>query len=357
MGSLPAALYEGDVWHQNCPRLVPYSEDDLGALWAFAKSSEFSDRVREIDPSLKVTPSSFLRVPFDVDRWRKVAEEAGPLPEPWSPDPTQWLFEGRPEVATDPLQVAVGRLVGYRWPEQPESDDLDSLADSDGIVPLPPVAGDAPAADRLQQLLAGAYGDAWSPAKARELLEQTGTRKRSLSDWLRDDFFKQHCALFGNRPFVWHVWDGQRDGFSALVNYHRLDRRTLEKLAYSYLGSDWIERQRADVRDEVPGAEDRLSAAVTLQSKLEAVLEGEKPYDIYVRWKAKHEQAIGWKPDLNDGVRLNIRPFVQAEVLRAKVNVNWNKDRGKDPDGSDRRNDVHLGLAEKREAQKHAGRT
>ena len=78
----------------------------------------------------------YVKVPFDVEHWRRVAEEAGPLPEPWSDDPTQWLFEGRPEVSTAPLQVAVARLVGYRWPEQAESDDLDVFADSDGIVCL-----------------------------------------------------------------------------------------------------------------------------------------------------------------------------------------------------------------------------
>jgi hypothetical protein len=153
------------------------------------------------------------------------------------------------------------------------------------------------------------------------------------------------------------MWDGLRDGFSALVNYHRLDRKTLEKLTYTYLGQDWVERQRAEARDETPGAEVRLSAALELQRKLEAILEGEKPLDIYVRWKEPHEQAIGWEPDLNDGVRLNIRPFAEAGVLRASFNIQWRKDRGKNPDGSDRHNDVHLSLAEKIAARKRADRT
>ena len=172
--------------------------------------------------------------------------------------------------------------------------------------------------------------------RCKELLEQAGSKKKNLADWLRDEFFKQHCALFGNRPFVWHIWDGLRDGFSALVNYHRLDRRMLEKLTYTYLGQDWVERQRAEVRDEVAGAEARLAAALELQRKLELILEGEPPYDIYVRWKELHEQPIGWEPDLNDGVRLNIRPFVEAGVLRSPFNIHWKKDRGKNPDGSER---------------------
>lgn len=355
MSSLPVTLYTGELFDNNTAVIVPNDEADLPAIWAFASSPEFEQAVRRIDTSIKVTNATFVKIPFDIERWNQVAREAGPLPEPWSDDPTQWLFDGRPELSTAPLQVAVGRLVGYRWPQQPASDDLDTFADSDGIACLPPVAGEAPAEDRMQDLLARAFGEAWSPGKIKSLLEQTGSKKNRLPDWLRDEFFKQHCALFENRPFVWHIWDRQRDGFSALVNYHKLDRKLLEKLTYSYLGQDWMERQRAGVRDGTTGAEGRLSAALELQRKLEKILDGEKPYDIYVRWKKLHEQPIGWAPDLNDGVRLNIRPFVEAGVLRAPFNIHWRKDRGNNPDGTERENDRHFTLAEKLEARKRAG--
>lgn len=58
------------------------------------------------------------------------------------------------------------------------------------------------------------------------LLDAVGFAGKTLDDWLRDGFFEQHCALFDQRPFVWHVWDGRRDGFHALVNYHRLSGPT-----------------------------------------------------------------------------------------------------------------------------------
>jgi hypothetical protein len=82
-----------------------------------------------------------------------------------------------------------------------------------------------------------------------------------------------------------------------------------------------------------------------------------------VRWKPLENQAIGWNPDLNDGIRMNIRPFVIAEVLRYNkkpiLNMNWDKDRGKDVpsapwfhlDKGDRINDRHLSLKDKQEAQ------
>ena len=44
---------------------------------------------------------------------------------------------------------------------------------------------------------------------------------------------------------------------------------------------------------------------------------------------------------MNDGARLNIRPFIRAElrtggrrgagILRVKPNIKWGKDRGKEP--------------------------
>lgn len=146
---------------------------------------------------------------------------------------------------------------------------------------------------------------------------------------------------------------------------HRLDTKNLERLIHTYLGA-WIGQQEKGVRDGVDGAQTRLAAAQDLKRRLELILEGEPPYDIFVRWKSLAEQPIGWNPDLNDGVRLNIRPFMTAEVLRhnkpPKLNIKWDKDRGKDVEsapwfgvfGGDRINDHHLTLAEKLAAQKNA---
>jgi hypothetical protein len=97
--------------------------------------------------------------------------------------------------------------------------------------------------------------------------------------------------------------------------------------------------------------------ALKLKEKLELILEGEAPYDIFVRWKLLNQQPIGWKPDLNDGVRLNVRPFVEAGVLRNKFNVKWGIHRGKNPASSHwgevRDNDRHLSLEGKWKAREN----
>ena len=248
-------------------------------------------------------------------------------------------------------------------------DELLPHALTDGIVCLSATKGEVPAAERLRALLVQALGN-FELSALLTSAGPKGSKSETLEEWLRDEFFEQHCALFHNRPFVWHIWDGHKSGFSALVNYHKLDHANLEKLTYAYLG-DWIRRQQAAVDAGESGSDARLAAAKLLQTRLKLILEGQPPYDIFVRWKPLSQQAIGWHPDLNDGVRMNIRPFLAqdlpggkkgAGLLRTKPNIKWEKDRGKEPQrdkaefpwfwhGStftgDRVNDVHLTLAQK----------
>jgi hypothetical protein len=401
MRGLPTTLYGGNLYDNNTGVIVPNNFANLPAIWCYCSSPEYNEAVRQIDQSLKVTNATLVKVPFDLNHWSKVAAEKYPngLPQPYSDDPTQWIFHGHPygsviwdettkwtsygPLRTDDtvMHVAVPRLLGYRWPAELDPDmeladkqrewvnrcdSLLSHADDDGIVCIPPVRGESSAADRLLNLLVAAYGDTWSNTTLARLLKNADHAGKTLESWLREKFFTQHCKLFKHQPFIWHIWDGLKDGFSALVNYHRLDTKHLETLIYTYLG-DWINRQKQDIIDGVDGAQERLDAAEALKKKLELIHEGQAPYDIFVRWKPIDQQPMGWDPDLNDGVRLNIRPFMSvpdirkkgAGVLRDKPSIKWTKDRGKDVESApwyhlfkgDRINDHHLTLSEKRAAR------
>jgi len=491
MRHLPAVLYNGEIFDKNCAVILPRHEKHLVPIWCFCSSEEFAQEVRKIDQKLNVTNVTLVKVPFDLERWQKVAAERYPngLPEPFSNDPTQWIFHGYPIVAgasssgtgagssspppnqtmasksalempqvsnsgettsaagtgagssspppnqtmasksalempqvsnsgettsaagagagsSSLLQIAVARLMGYRWPAELDPamrlsqesrrlvqrcEELLPLADEDGIACIPSVRGEEPAVERLRALLKKAFGAAWSENSERELvraaLAAAGKSPAStaaipsLDAWLRDEFFEQHCKLFHHRPFVWHIWDGRRrDGFHSLINYHKLaegegrGRKVLENLTYSYLG-DWINRQKDGVRRGESGADDRLAAATELQNRLIKILEGEPPFDIFVRWKPLAQQAIGWEPDINDGVRLNIRPFLAGDlpngrkgagILRWQPNIKWEKDRGREPQRpqeeypwfwengnftGNRVNEVHLTNRQKREAR------
>ena len=136
-GQIQATLYQGHYYDANSLGLVttPADEDSLDylpAVWAFCSDPGYHFAVREVDSALKVG-DALVKVPFDLDHWTKVAAERYPngLPEPYSDDPTQWIFHGDPcrsvvwdekaKVTTHGsvrfdhtvLQVAVGCLLGY----------------------------------------------------------------------------------------------------------------------------------------------------------------------------------------------------------------------------------------------------
>ncbi|HGF7365008.1 TPA: DNA methyltransferase [Vibrio cholerae] len=412
-GKINVTQYMGSFWNDSVLGLVPKNDHELEAILSFCSSSDFECEVRKVDQKLNVR-SAVTKVAFDYEHWSKVAEEQYPngLPQPYTNDPTQWIFHGHPcgsviwdedkkwtavaQKRTDDtvLQVAVARLLGYRWPAEldeemelademlhwlAKSDNLLKLQDDDGIVCLPALRGEKAAATRLEAMLQAAYEEDWSSKVMSDLLASVGSK--NLETWLRDKFFEQHCKLFQHRPFIWQIWDGMKDGFSVLVNYHKLNYQGLERLIYTYLG-DWIRTQEHGVKEDLDGAEERLTAARNLKATLEAILKGDavtgkSGLDIFVRWKPLHEQPMGWNPDLNDGVRLNIRPFMQAPdvvptgkskgagILRVKPNIKWTKDRGTDVESAPwyllglkygeregaRINDHHISLADKQAAR------
>lgn len=379
-GKLRFTPYSGELFDDNVVVISPYNEKDYSILWCYITSGDFVKNVRKIDKKLCVTAGTFPQVRIEYSKYEKSTPDID-IYEPHSNDPTQWIFHGHPSKSSDPLQVAVARLLGFCWPAEldaemelsdearvlvTKSQSLLSFADNDGIVCIPSVRGEVPAAERLLNLLAAAYKDEDVNMILTGLLSDADHAGKSLESWLRDEFFTHHYKLFGHRPFIWQIWDGLKDGFSALVNYHKLDRKNLETLIYTYLG-DWINKQKSDMVDGVEGAEEKLNAAINLKKKLELILEGESPYDIFVRWKPISKQPLGWVPDLNDGVRINIRPFISvsdvgkkgAGVLRDKPNIKWTKDRGKDTEnspwyhlfGGDRINDHHLTLEEKKKTR------
>jgi hypothetical protein len=364
--------------------IYPYRQDHVLPIFLYCSSETYHDEVRKIDQKVNVTNATLVKVPFDLTQWQAVAAERYPegLPEPYSDDPTQWLFHGHPafaEAGTE-LHVTLARLAGYRWPAKTDASmrlakrarERIALAaalpsaDADGLLCLHATSSKRALADRLRAFLAAAYGAPLSPAREAELvraadarLDKKEAKDGTLEGWLRDRAFRQHCVLFNQRPFLWHVWDGLKDGFSAFLHYHRLDRAALEKLTYTLLG-DWITRAKGEDNSA------REGRALQLQHRIAAILEGEAPYDIFVRWKPLSGQPIGWEPDLDDGVRLNIRPFITAEVLREQPKgIAWGKDRGTDPASAPwfdlgprygekkgaRINGHHLSLDEKQKAQ------
>src|SRR5439155_25452577 len=118
----------------------------LESVLAYTQSSLFPQALKKLDKRVAITTSTFTQVPFEV---LESEVQRGQRSTPHSDDPTQWLFNGHPRSALPAaagLQVAVARLLGYRWPRQTGSefpdcpalgpDGLEAFADEDGIVCL-----------------------------------------------------------------------------------------------------------------------------------------------------------------------------------------------------------------------------
>ncbi len=153
----------------------------------------------------------------------------------------------------DSVACVLARIAGYRWPAEYDpsirlSDDGQKLlsrlkelpdGDNDGLLGVPSVAGERSLADRVRTFLGAAFGSDWSDALERRLISEADerydnkvARDGSLEAWVRNRAFRQHCALFDQRPFLWHISDGLKDGFSVFVHYHRFDQANLRKLTY-----------------------------------------------------------------------------------------------------------------------------
>lgn len=376
VGSLRAKIYSGGKFDKSCIALIPHNESSFRSLYDFTTSPAFYDSVREIDKKIYVTTSVFEDITIDASEWA-VDETSG---KGWLEilggvvrDPTQVDFHGHPQhaAAGTELHVALARLAGHLWPAEADPAICASAegrthiagaatlpsADADGLLPLNPLLGERGLADRLRAWCAAVWGNAWTAdteatliSAACERANEKPPRSLTLDAWLRTHAARQHAKLFHDRPFLWWITDGRADGFMAVVHYHRLTRDALSRLAFHVLGDHLVRL----------GEDPRAEAARILQKKLEQIIEGEAPYDIFVRWKPLHEQPLGWEPDLDDGVRLNIRPFIEAGVLAHVPNgVHYRTDRGKDAPAApwygvfngERRNDHHTTLAEKRAAR------
>jgi hypothetical protein len=386
MRSLSVSIKTDAIHEKTTAAVLPRDPKNLVAIWRFLKSPEYASTLRKTYKKVAVATGSMLAVSFDLAEWSDATAEVAQdrLPEPATDDPAQWLFHGHPAFARKgtELHVALARIAGFRWPTETtpdmilskESRELVARAASlardtgDGLLMLQGNGRERPLADRMRSILGAAFCSPLTTAQELDLVRTAdiafdgkAARDGSLEGWLRDRAFRQHCILFHHRPFLWHVWDGLPDGFSVFVGYHKLTHGTLEKLIFTMLG-DWISKARAESRTA------HESRALQLQQHLRGILEGETPLDIFVRWKASEHQPLGWQPDLDDGVRLNIRPFMSSGVLREQPSINWGKDRGADSPSTpwyhlgpqydkkngkkgDRINDHHLTLAEKRVAR------
>lgn len=234
------------------------------------------------------------------------------------------------QAMEDYASVSVVRLLGYRWFEQDGYEQergpiLDpALVDDDGIIPLVPIGDHQTALDLIRARLERDFGPEGAEKSEQEFRQWVG---RDLGEWLRRDFFRRHVQQFKQRPIAWHVVSPERT-FEAFVLYHKLSRATLQDLRVKY-GGTLVGELRADqarARERGDGAAvSRLQGQIEDVEEFRATIEkiergDELKYRIRCPWT--DEEADGrpgpYAPDIDDGVKVNIRPFQEAGLLAMK---------------------------------------
>ena len=211
-------------------------------------------------------------------------------------------------------------------------------ADEDGIVPSIAVGGETALIERVRSELAAIFPNQDINRVEVDIVNELKRKVKgyrsvqSIREWLENIFFDYHISLYKKRPIIWHIASSQGRGacaIGALVHYHKFDRDRLAKLRGSYL-LDAIAhfRREAGLADQEGRTEDRqewqdkLEEAQILDQRLQWVQEGQNghpaPGDCRIRtpWKSEDELPVGWQPDLDDGVAVNILPLQIAGVLR-----------------------------------------
>ena len=118
--------YTGEIFHEWCGGRSPKASGDLAAnlvLHADGRVSRCCCEIARFESGSATR--TLVQVPFDVERWRAVAAESfrmgcrsrGRMIR------RSGCLRGVRRWRRQPLQVAVARLVGFRWPEQ-EPDEL-----------------------------------------------------------------------------------------------------------------------------------------------------------------------------------------------------------------------------------------
>ncbi|HXR65340.1 MAG TPA: hypothetical protein VN729_05425, partial [Ktedonobacteraceae bacterium] len=261
----------------------------------------------------------------------------------------------------DRLSVLVLRLLGHRWPQQIEHfEPLPEWAETSGIIPLVPCAGQQTLLERVRERLHSEEGASRALEFERQVRALTG---QHLEQWLRGSFFERHISQFKQRPIAWQLvstptTDGvpgksglaksrssRTPAFACLIYYHACSNDILTKIRVQYI-EPLLQKERGLI-DTTTGSIDKAASFA-----LERVRELE---EFAIRLRTIEEQGFAchelqesgatetldcwsgngqscpesrnaylraeaaWQIDINDGVRVNIAPLQLAGILARRV--------------------------------------
>ena len=143
--------------------------------------------------------------------------------------------------------------------------------------------------------------------------KSTDTPHNVIREYLANDFFKDHCKKYQNRPIYWQFDSGKNGGFRALMYLHRYDENTIPTARLSYLHDiQWKYEQEKDRLEKLIENSTITSEKTKARKELDLIekqiLEC-KAYDEVLNHAANMRISI----DLDDGVKVNYQKFQKLD--------------------------------------------
>lgn len=211
------------------------------------------------------------------------------------------------------FQPGVGALGGARFPP-PVAAQMRSLADNDGVATLDEGHQDD-LAKKVHLVLELALGEAGAAEVIAAALGE-GDPEKLLRKYLERDFFKLHLQRYRKRPVYW-LLQSPNKSYSVYIFHERATKDTLPLiLGNRYVtgkinqiknrmdevreGMDQAQgRERKRLEKELDDLEVQLSDLEAFEGALRRVLEK----------KNSRGETVGWAPQIDDGVILNLAPL------------------------------------------------
>jgi hypothetical protein len=228
------------------------------------------------------------------------------------------------ELARRWISYAVGIVLGRFQPDSGDlgqgrfssavAAELRSLADADGVATLDEGHQDDLAA-KVWRALEVALGE----DGATEVVEAAlgyDNPEEMLRRYLEKDFWKRHLQQYRKRPVYW-LLQSPAKSFSVYVFQERATRDTLPLiLGTRYITGkiNQIKNRMDEVRRDIKSAEGRSRKKLEKDlDDLEAKLLDLEAFEAAIRraleQKDERGETVGWAPEIDDGVILNLAPL------------------------------------------------
>ena len=136
-----------------------------------------------------------------------------------------------------------------------------------------------------------------------------------IRNYFLNEFYKDHCKMYQNKPIYWMFEAGKKNSFKALIYMHRYENTTIANLRTEY-----VHQQQTRLKGIIEELENRStsafgSAKIKLTKELTEVKDQDAELHIFEE-KIHHLADQMINIDLDDGVKRNYEIF--GDVL-AKI--------------------------------------